>query len=111
MILTLKAPDFLRLKAARGVRLKILSGRAWITENGSPRDSFVGAGTSYAVRGDGLVLVSAERDGAGEVRLEMVVNGAAQRRCAPATRPGECLNFPVQTRLPWVNWRRSGSGG
>lgn len=71
MILTLKAQDFLRLKEARGVRLKVLRGRAWITENGSPQDSFLSAGTSYAVRGNGLVLVSAEQDGSGEVRLEM----------------------------------------
>ena len=71
MILTLKAQHFLRLKDARGVPLKVLRGRAWITENGSPQDSFLSAGTSYAVRGNGLVLVSAEQDGSGKVQLEM----------------------------------------
>jgi len=62
MVLRLNAKDFLRLQAARGMAIEVLDGRVWITEHGDPSDRFLGAGGSYRVGGDGLVLVEAEAD-------------------------------------------------
>jgi hypothetical protein len=67
MVLQLKHNDFLRLRGARGVAIEVVDGRVWITEDGREADNFLGAGGSYRVSGDGLVLVGAES--ATEVRL------------------------------------------
>lgn len=67
MVLRLKDRDFLRLRGARGAAIEVLDGRVWITEDGRAADSFVGSGARYRVRGDGLVLVGAER--ASELRV------------------------------------------
>ena len=61
MVLRLDHKDFLRLRGARGAAIEVLDGRVWITEDGRAADSFVGSGGRYRVRGDGLVLVGAER--------------------------------------------------
>jgi hypothetical protein len=61
MVLRLDDRDFLRLRGARGTAIEVLDGRVWITEDGRAADSFVGSGGHYRVRGDGLVLVGAER--------------------------------------------------
>ncbi|HLS85376.1 MAG TPA: DUF2917 domain-containing protein [Burkholderiales bacterium] len=60
MVLDMKPKDFLRLRRARGLAIDVVAGRVWITEDGLRQDSFVGAGGSYRVAGDGLVLVEAE---------------------------------------------------
>jgi hypothetical protein len=67
MVLQLKHNDFLRLRGARGAGIEVLDGRVWITEDGREADSFLDAGGSYRVHGDGLVLVGAESTT--EVRL------------------------------------------
>jgi hypothetical protein len=67
MVLQLKHNDFLRLRGARGAAIEVLEGRVWITEDGREADSFIDRGGRYRVRGDGLVLVGAERST--EVRL------------------------------------------
>jgi hypothetical protein len=61
MILRLNRGELLRLRQARGTRIDVVSGRVWITEDGCPADRFIDPGRRYSVRGDGLVLVSAER--------------------------------------------------
>ena len=60
MVLRLNNNDFLRLRGARGVAIEVVDGRVWITEDGCGSDSFLAAGASYRVCGDGLVLVGAE---------------------------------------------------
>ena len=59
-MLRLTLRDFLTLQGARGMAIDVLVGRVWITEDGRPGDSFVDAGRSYRVGGQGLVLIGAE---------------------------------------------------
>jgi uncharacterized protein YjiS (DUF1127 family) len=60
MMLRLTLRDSLTLQGARGTAIDVLTGRVWITEDGRPGDSFVDAGSSYRVGGQGLVLIGAE---------------------------------------------------
>jgi uncharacterized protein YjiS (DUF1127 family) len=60
MMLRLTLRDFLTLQGARGMAIDVLVGRVWITEDGRAGDSFVDAGRSYRVGGQGLVLIGAE---------------------------------------------------
>src|SRR5436305_1744765 len=60
MMLRLTLCDFLTLQGARGMAIDVLVGRVWITEDGRAGDSFVDAGRSYRVGGQGLVLIGAE---------------------------------------------------
>ena len=60
MMLRLTVRDFLTLQDARGLAIDVLVGRVWITEDGRAGDSFVEAGRSYRVSGQGLVLIGAE---------------------------------------------------
>lgn len=60
MVLRLEDKGFLRLRGARGVAIEVVEGRVWITEDGRRADAFLARGGRYQVRGDGLVLVSAE---------------------------------------------------
>ena len=60
MILELSFSDPLRLRGAQGAAIEVLDGTVWITEKGSAGDRFLGAGSRYRVRGDGLVVVGAE---------------------------------------------------
>lgn len=61
MMLRLTLRDFLSLQGARGMAIDVLVGRVWITEDGRAGDSFVEAGRSYRVGGQGLVLIGAEK--------------------------------------------------
>jgi uncharacterized protein YjiS (DUF1127 family) len=60
MMLRLTLRDFLTLQGARGTAIDVLVGRVWITEDGRAGDSFIDAGRSYRVGGQGLVLIGAE---------------------------------------------------
>lgn len=60
MMLRLTLREFLTLQGARGMAIDVLVGRVWITEDGRAGDSFVDAGRSYRVGGQGLVLIGAE---------------------------------------------------
>jgi len=68
MVLQMNANDFLRLRCAAGSSIEVLSGRLWVTENGSARDALLGPGRRYRVSGDGLVLVGAESPVEAELR-------------------------------------------
>jgi len=72
MMLRLTLRDFLSLQGARGMAIDVLVGRVWITEDGRAADSFVEAGRSYRVGGEGLVLIGAEK-----LAAEVVVRHAA----------------------------------
>ncbi|SRR5258706_10957514 len=60
MVLQLSFNDFVRMRGARGAAIEVLDGRVWITEDGRGGDLFLGAGNSYRVAGQGLVVVGAE---------------------------------------------------
>ena len=49
------------LEDARGLRLRVESGRVWITESGSLADVCLDAGESFTVTRDGLTVVTACR--------------------------------------------------
>jgi Protein of unknown function (DUF2917) len=66
-VLELPVGSAFKLSAARGSALGVAEGRVWITEEGVIEDSFLNAGQSYAVQGQGMVIVSAETD----VRLHL----------------------------------------
>ena len=73
MMLRLTLRDFLSLQGARGMAIDVLVGRVWITEDGRTGDSFVEAGRSYRVGGQGLVLIGAEKRAGGAPELAEVV--------------------------------------
>ena len=78
MMLRLTLRDFLSLQGARGMAIEVLVGRVWITEDGRTGDSFVDAGRSYRVGGQGLVLIGAETRASGAPEAaEVVVRHAA----------------------------------
>jgi len=52
--------DPLRLSDARGAALRVLRGRVWITQEGSPDDVFLEAGATHRFTRDGTAIVSAE---------------------------------------------------
>jgi Protein of unknown function (DUF2917) len=51
-----------RMKNAKATTLKIQNGLVWITEEGFREDCFLQIGEQYAIRGNGLVIISAESD-------------------------------------------------
>jgi hypothetical protein len=54
----------------------VLSGRVWITEDGRSGDSFLGAGRSYRVASEGLVLVGTESFAGEGPGAEIALSGA-----------------------------------
>jgi Protein of unknown function (DUF2917) len=52
----------LRLTSAKATTIWVQQGLVWLTEEGVEEDSFLQAGQNYVVRGDGLVILSAESD-------------------------------------------------
>jgi hypothetical protein len=76
MILKLNRNDFLRLRRARGIAIQVLSGQVWITEDGSTDDRFLGAGSSYRVASEGLVLVGTETFAGEGFGAEIAISGA-----------------------------------
>jgi Protein of unknown function (DUF2917) len=61
-VLPMPSGSAFRLSNAKATTLKVQSGLVWITEEGVDEDCFLQIGEHYAVRGDGLVIVSAESD-------------------------------------------------
>lgn len=50
----------IRLEAARGVVVRVRSGRLWLTEQGMPEDLFLGPGEAVRLRGNGRAVVQAD---------------------------------------------------
>src|SRR5436190_24277554 len=92
MMLRLTLRDFLSLQGARGMAIDVLVGRVWITEDGRTGDSFVDAGRSYRVGGQGLVLIGAES----RARAAEVVVREAAPRAAWAWLRGWLAILPVK---------------
>ncbi|MBI2311292.1 MAG: DUF2917 domain-containing protein [Betaproteobacteria bacterium] len=57
--LTLQPSGLLRLDGARGVTLRCLSGRLWITEEGGGGDVFLAAGEFHRIGHGGVTLIEA----------------------------------------------------
>jgi hypothetical protein len=60
-IITITCNRLACLQDARGLRLRVESGRVWITESGSSADVCLDAGESFTVTRDGLTVVTACR--------------------------------------------------
>ena len=73
MIVRLNPKDLLRLRKARGVEIRALAGRVWITEDGAVGDYFLEPGRSYRVRGNGLVLLEGDNGGNRALTPEIAV--------------------------------------
>lgn len=78
-LVPLSAAAPLRLRAARGTRLRSVAGTLWVTVDGDPTDRVLLAGQQWAVDSAGPLLVSA-LDGPATVGL------CGPRRPAPRWR-------------------------
>ena len=70
------------LRAAPGLRLRVWSGRLWITGAGDPNDYFVAAGQTLTL-GQGLLVLEAD---AGPARYSLIRPAAAQSGLIAASR-------------------------
>lgn len=70
------------LRAAPGLRLRVWSGRLWITGSGDPNDYFVAAGQTLTL-GPGLLVLEAD---AGPARYSLIHPAAAQSGLIAASR-------------------------
>jgi hypothetical protein len=61
-VLPMPSGSAFRLSNAKATTLKVHSGLVWITEEGVDEDHFLHFDEYYTVRGDGLVIISAESD-------------------------------------------------
>lgn len=58
--LRVRASEPLNIVGGAGATIRVLRGRVWITQEGSPDDVFVDAGGTHQFEGDGKAIVSAE---------------------------------------------------
>ena len=56
---SLASQSLLKLHDARGRKLLVIDGMVWVTQDGDPRDVFIGAGESFEFDRAGLTLVQA----------------------------------------------------
>lgn len=85
-VLQLSDGQLLHWRQAVAVRLRVVSGRVWLTRPGDPDDHFLGAGDELPLAPGGAVLIGAE--GAAQVAIEAVLPAwrLALRRWAQAAR-------------------------
>ena len=57
--LDLPGGTLLPLSSTRGERVRVLSGRIWLTEEGDLRDSFLASGAEATLGGHGLAVIEA----------------------------------------------------
>jgi Protein of unknown function (DUF2917) len=75
----------LSLESVPGLRISVMSGRVWLTEELDADDHFIGAGRHHTVVGSGRVVL--EVDGPAAVRL--ACTWAVRTEPADAVRPAE----------------------
>lgn len=56
---TLDKRELLRIRDGQGSGVAVLDGVVWVTQDGDPRDVFVGPGASFAFDRPGLAIVQA----------------------------------------------------
>jgi hypothetical protein len=61
MVLSLEQGEFLRFEQQQGVRVRVESGRLWVTESARGEDIWLGDGEHARFDTDGLTLVEATR--------------------------------------------------
>lgn len=96
----------IRLEAARGVVVRVRSGRLWLTEQGLPEDLFVGPGEAVRLRGNGRVVVQADESSCIELAgLRTQWHFTPRRRAAVlAAAPLRAMARAARTAL--AHWRR-----
>ena len=72
------------LRGARDLRITCTSGTIWITVAGEPGDTFLSAGQSHVVQGNGLAIV--ESIGSGSIRIGQPGTLPAWRSWLPTLR-------------------------
>ncbi len=82
MPIELPADEPLAVEHAEGATLRVLRGRVWITQEGSPDDVFLDAGSGHTFRIDGRALITAERANG---RCATIVFDAPLEVAAPST--------------------------
>lgn len=60
--LPLERGRLLTWQRQRGLQLRVLSGSAWVTQAGDPRDHFLQSGQSLELQPGSLAVISAEQD-------------------------------------------------
>ena len=55
----LRRGSLVRIAEGPGMLVRVRRGSVWITEEGDPRDHFVGAGGQFRIRRRGTALISA----------------------------------------------------
>ena len=83
--------EVVRIQDGRGLLLCVKSGSAWVTQAGSIKDVFIGAGETFRLERDGRTLVSRVRAGS-----NMVITLTRPARPAPAQGPSV-------TFLAWID--------
>ncbi|MCG3189060.1 MAG: hypothetical protein LKCHEGNO_01303 [Burkholderiaceae bacterium] len=58
-LLRLRKDEIRRLRGGRGRGIAVFEGLVWITVDGDPRDTILGAGQSHTFERDGAVVVQA----------------------------------------------------
>lgn len=92
--LRLSAGAVLSLRPVRATRLRVLSGRAWVTQTGDDRDHFVDAGGTLVLaprcmtvlEADGDLVFALDARNAADLRFWQ-----ALQRLLPGPRPGGAI--------------------
>ena len=84
-------------RQARGLRITCTSGVIWITVDGEPGDTYLRAGQTHELRGNGLAII--ESIGEGRIRLHKPEAFRQLRRLAATVgnvlRPKEKTGFAI----------------
>ena len=72
----------LNVADADGVNVRVLRGRVWITQEGSLDDTFLEAGDSQRLAGDGRVVISAEGRADARIAFETPLSVESRSRFA-----------------------------
>ena len=70
----------INLAKANGVRVRVLDGRIWVTQEGSPDDVFVAAGAEYELVGDGKIVISAEGRADAQIAFDTPLSVTSRNR-------------------------------
>ena len=63
MVLTPMHPgEFLRIEDGAGQSIAVFDGMVWVTQDGDPRDAFVGKGQTFTLDRSGVSLIEALSD-------------------------------------------------
>jgi len=116
--LALTRGSLLRIEDGREMRVTVLGGGIWITQEGDRRDRYVGQGDSCRIDARGLTLVSAlgrsvisltspyERGFAERIDLVRAYTGEVEPLFAP---PGRWSALRARAAKTWAGWFAPGA--